>query len=226
MTLNQMIKRFRIMVPEAKKSNVDDESVIVMLNEGCDKVNLISKIYTGSVIFGMTENVQTYDLSEVAPRFLGPYKSPARFLTSDSLYKKMYPKTRAWMDKKIENWLDASAGDPNYYWFDGDEFWCHPKPSATRTYGFKLYGLLSAVPMDQGDNYPWTNTANEIKAFRPMDLAIIAYARWQVSPALSKGAEGRIDYAGFLEEINRGMRQVKRRPDIINDDSLHMEVGG
>lgn len=226
MTLNQLIQRLRIQVPDAKKSVVSDADVTTLLNEACDKVNLIAKIYKGSVLFNMTINVQKYDLSDVASRFVTPDKSPARFLTSDSTYRRMYPKTRAWMDKKVENWLDASAGDPQYYWFDGDEFWCHPKPSATRTNGFKLYGLLSAVPMDSGDNYPWTNTTKEIKAFRPMDIALVAYARWQISPALGKDALGKLDYAGFLEEVNRGMRQVKRRPDIMSDDSLQMSVGG
>ncbi len=224
MTLNQMIFRFRVMVPDAKASVISDADITTMLNEGVDKVNLIAKIFKGSVTFNMTINDPDYNLSTVASRFLAPDKVPARYLTSDSKYKKIWPKTRNWIERKIENWLDANAGEPQYYWFDGDEFWVHPKPSATRTNGFKLYGLLSAVPMDSGDNYPWTNTTSEIKAFRPMDLAIIAYARWQISPALVKDALGKLDYEGFLEEVNRGMRQVKRRPDIMTDDSLQMTV--
>lgn len=224
MTLTQLIQRFRIQVPDAKKSVISDADITTMLNEGVDKVNLIAKIYKGNVLFAMTENDQDYNLSSVASDFVGPDKSPARFLNSDSQYKKIWPKTRAWMDKKIENWIDAAAGDPQYYWFDGDEFWVYPKPSATRSDGFKLYGLLSAVAMDSGDNYPWNNTVNEIKAFRPMDLAIVAYARWQISPALGKDALGKTDYEGFLKEVNRGMRQVLRRRDIMNDDSLQMSV--
>lgn len=229
MTLNQLILRFRILVPDAKTSVISDANVTTMLNEGVDKINLIAKIYKGNVTFTMTENDQDYNLSTVASRFLGPDKVPARFLNSDSVYKRMWPKSRVWIEKKIENWLDADAGDPQYYWFDGDEFWCHPKPSATRAVGFKLYGLLSAVPMDNGSNYPWTNTTSEIKAFRPMDLAIVAYARWQISPALGKDAKGNnalgaLDYKGFLEEVNRGMRQVKRRPDAVSDESYGMKV--
>ena len=140
MTLNQLIQRFRIQVPDAKKTVISDANVTTMLNEGVDKVNLISKIYKGSVYFDMTIAVQNYSLSVVAPRFVVPDKSPARYLTSGSTYKRIFPKTRTWMDRRCENWLDAVAGDPQYYWFDGDEFWCHPKPSATRTDGFKLYG--------------------------------------------------------------------------------------
>ena len=224
MTLNEMIARFRVQVPTAKASVISDVNVTTMLNEGVDKVNLLSKIYKGSVLFTMTTNKQSYDLSIVASRFVLPDKVLARFLTSGSVYRRMWPKTRTWIEKKVENWLAADSGDPQYYWFDGDEFWVHPKPNATRTSGFKLYGLLSAVPMSAGDNYPWTNTASEIKAFRPMDQAIVAYARMQVTPSLGEKDTGGIDYKGFLEEVNRGMRQVKRRPDVSSDESYGMIV--
>lgn len=224
MTLTQLINRFRVQVPDAKTSVISNTDLTTILNEAPDKINLIAKIYKGSVTFNMTANDQDYALSEVVPRFLGPARVPARFMNSDGNYKDMIPKSREWIERKIENWLEASAGDPQYYWLDGDEFWCHPKPSATRTSGFKLYGLLTAVPMTNGSNYPWTNTTSEIKAFRPMDLAIVAYARWQITPALAKAAIGVLDYQGFLTEIKIGVNQVRRRPDVMANDSLMMNV--
>ena len=224
MTLDQLIERFRLQVPDAVSSAIPNSVLTTLFNEACDKINLLIRVYNNTFTFTMTENVQTYSLSSVAPTMLVTGKSKARYLDSNSKYQRLWPKTRAYMDERVPSWLDADAGEPQFYWFDGDEFWVHPKPSATRSSGFKLYGPRTAVAMSNGGHFPWVGTTTEIKAFRPLDLAIVAYARWQISPSLGKDAKGQLDYQGFIEEVVRGSRQVKRRPDLSHSSTYNMEV--
>ena len=46
MTLNQLILRFRILVPDAKTSVISDANVTTMLNEGVDKILSTTRILT------------------------------------------------------------------------------------------------------------------------------------------------------------------------------------
>lgn len=224
MNLTNLRKRFRLHVPSAKVSSVSDDRVDLLLNEGVNEVNLIAQVYKtpndNPSEFTSVVGKQVYKFSEEITDYLGISKGGVWITDDNGNYFELIPKTKEWFDDHLDNYWDNSNAIPQYYYIDGDDLVFDSPFSAART--VRIYHLKLATDMDNGNNFPWTNTTTEITAFRPLDKAIVAYAVWQIQPSLGKSAQIQQKEIEFNRAIQLGMRRVRRRRDFTSHESTRM----
>jgi len=225
MKQSELLFRLKLQVPNVKESGMVDSEVVSLLNQGVDQVNLLAKVYKGYTDINIVANQQAYQLSSVAPTFLGTDDKPVYFLDSDSNWQKVYPKTKEWINKVYPNWLNAAAvAIPQWYWIEGDELGFYPKPSTSQASGARLFHLKKSTGMSNNDHYPFTGSGTEITAFIPLDDAIVAYAKWKLSPAVGAVTDSDLREREFLAECRKGAMQVRRRRDINIDWTNSMTI--
>jgi hypothetical protein len=216
MNLGQMISRVRRMNPGATVESISDQVITDELNHGCDEINLLTQTYFSYTEFNSVANQQMYSLPIYVPTYLGIRKEGVWWYTSAGKSWYLFPKTLKWLDLHIRNWRDAAAGNnPTWYWIEGDELGFYPKPSGVNK--IRMYHLKEATKMDNSNNYPWTNTVLELGSMRPYDNALVAYARWAISPASATPSKEDPLYQRFLAEVNKARTQANRRPDFTSD---------
>lgn len=223
MNLGLMTQRVRRQLPTATVESVPDSVIWAELNQGVDECNRIAQIYKGYTEFTSVAGKQIYPLSTYVPRYLGMSKDGVWYLVGTS-FKELFPKTIRWLDLWIRNWRDLGSAEAQWYWVQGNDLGLYPKPSSATT--VRIYHLLKSIPMDNADNYPWENTANEIGALQAFDDAIIAYARWKLCIPASKEAMDKDLYAEFMREIVKAKTQVNRRPDMTSHWDNFIRIDG
>ena len=225
MKLSEFITRLKLQIPNVNQVGMDDAALTNMLNQACDAVNEYTKIYSGYTDFNIVAEQKAYKLSVNVPNYLGTDKRGLFFRDSDDNWQDVIPKTRAWISEKYPDFLNASSTAlPRWYWMDGDSLEFHEPPSTAYTLGCRLYHLLKREDMTGGDDYPFSGSAVEITAFRPLDDSILAYARWKISPAFGQVRDVDLRYQEYIGELKRGAMQIKRRRDLTNDSSNRMQI--
>lgn len=225
MKQSEFLFRLKLEIPNMKESGITDNELVTLINQGVNQTNLIAKVYKGYTDFNVVAEQQIYELSTVAPTFLGMSALPLKFLDSNSQYQKIYPKTKEWIENIDPDWENAdSTALPTFYWVEGNDLGFYQKPSTSRTNGARLYHLKKGTPMSNDDHYPFTGSTTEITAFIPLDDAIIAYVRWKLSPAIGAVTDADLRKREFLEECAKGLRQIKRRPDITSDSTFKVNI--
>lgn len=217
MTRDELVTRFRLLVPEAKLSVIGNSKVHLLLNEGVEETNQIAKVFKGSTDKNGSVGKQTYKLSEDFPNCAGIDKGGVWVDNDDGKAFRMIPKTREWFDDNLENWWEASNGYPQYYFVEGDDLTFNTPFDIVRN--IRVWHLKKTIPMSSGSNYPWSDSSTEIVKFRPLDNSIISYAIREVQHALGKKGDYAKKDAEFQAKIRRGMRRVRRRPDFTSDHS-------
>lgn len=216
MNAGQFVNRVRRMLPALTVESCPDDVIISELNHGCDEINLLAQSRHGYTEFLSIPEQQIYSLSTNVPLYLGMKKNGVWWYNSDGKSWYLFPKTLKWLDLHIRNWRDAASGNnPTWYWIEDDDLGFYPKPSAANT--IRIYHLMRAVPMDNLNNYPWDNKTTENLAMRAFDNALVAYARWALSPAAAQPSKEDPLYARFLAEVNKARTQANRRPDFTSD---------
>lgn len=227
MKLSEFKFRVKAQTPNIGVSGATDQQICDLLNQACDQINLLTKVYKGTTggytDFAVVADQQIYSLSSIAPTYLGMGKEGLYFKDSNGEWISIIPKTKAWIDERFPGWLNASSVDvPTYYWVDGDELGFYPAPNTSLSAGARIYHLKKCTPMDNDDNYPWTNLTTELTALRAMDDAIIAYARWKLSPAIGANFDSDLTYREYMIEVQKGVRLIRRRPDLTIDSDYVM----
>lgn len=224
MTLGQMISRIRRQLPAATVESVSDSDITNELNHGVDECNLIAQVFWNTTTINLAAEQQTYSLSVYVPGYLGLMKSGVWYFNSSGTSKYLFAKTLRWFDLYQRNWRDLTSGEPTWYWIEKDELGLYPKPSESNT--LKVYHLKQATAMTANDNYPWNNTTSELTSLRAFDNAIIAYAKWKLSPAVGKDDKEDFNLKEFQYEVTKASQQVKRRRDLMSDYDYYMRVDG
>lgn len=225
MKQSQFLNRLKLQIPNIKETGYTDSQLVELINEGVDQVNLLAKVYQTFTDFDVVADQQIYELSTIAPTFLGAVKKRAYLLDDNSEWQPILPKTKDWIENKYRQWLNAeSVSLPNWYWIEGDELGFYPPPDIAVTDGGRLFHLKKSTPMSSDDHYPWTGSATQITAFIPLDDAIIAYARWKLSPAFGAVSDVDLREKEFIKECAKGAKQVKRRPDLTSDSAYGLKV--
>lgn len=222
MKLSRFLNRIKFQLPSL--TGVDDNTLTDLLNDGCDETNQRIKAYKGYTDFDVIAEQQTYAISEIAPNALSIEKKPIYLKDSNGDWQKVYPKTKDWLTRVYPNWLNQESSFPQWYWVEGDELGFHPKPDTSYSTGGRMYHLKKAVDMASPDSYPFSGTTVEIRAFRPMDDAILSYARWKLSPAVGAVTDADLREREYLTECRKAATQIRRRPDIANDDALQIQI--
>lgn len=230
-----MTVRVRQQIPSlGGTGDVPDSTIQAALNQGVVKVNLITQCYQSVIKVVNTPAVagtpQQYSLSQICPGYLGMRKSGVWWFQTDGSSQIMYPVTRRWLDLYVPNWRDQSpvSSNPTWYWHEGDQLGFYPgstQQSSNAAKDFWVYFLLFPTPMDNPNNYPWTNQATEFTALNCMDDAIIAYAVSKLAPAVMD-KEGRNYYdLQFKQECQYGAAQVRRNPDMTSSYQYYIDIG-
>jgi len=222
MKLSRLIARVKVECPNI--GTINDDEITAILNEGCDDINARIKIYKTYTDFNIVAEQQTYELSLVIPNYLCMDKKSV-FLQDDSgNWQIVYPKTKDWISQVYPNWMNASSGFPKWYWLEGDEIGFHNKPDTSVTNGGRVFHLKKRVDMSNNDHYPWIGSTRELTAFRPADGALIAYAKWKLSPAVGAVTDADLRYREYLGECRKAAKQIKGRPDISTDTSFSVKI--
>lgn len=213
MNLGAFVSRIRRQMPSATVESISDAELWSEINLAVDECNRYAQVYKGYTEFSSVVGKQIYPLSQYVPNYNGISKDGCWYLVGTSL-KELFPKTIRWLDLWIRNWKDMTNGEPQWYWVEGNDLGLYPKPATSST--LRIYHLLKATPMDNSNNYPWTNTTSEVMALQPMDGAIVAYVRWKISSAVGQPGQSDPLYSEYLREIKRAQTQIRRRPDIMS----------
>lgn len=225
MTLAEFIQRIKLQVPNLGQTGVTDTYLKTLLNRAVDQVNLLTKVYAGYTDFNIEAEKRTYNLSSVAPLFLGRDKRGVFFKNRSDTWEDVIPKTEAWLSERYPDYLNSTAVElPEYYYIGGDEIGFYPQPSTSKALGARIYHLKKSNPMTNDAHYPFTGTTTEIGAFIPCDDAIISYVRWKLSPAFGAVSDVDLREREFINECRKAAMQVRRSPDIMNDSSAGMSV--
>lgn len=223
MKLSQFRFNIKLQVPGITNTGISDSDLDNLINEGVDDANLLTKVYKGYTDFTLEADTFIFALSEKVPLWLGADKGGLWIQDANGVLKRIFPKTPEWLNQRIENWRSASSGSQSqYYATDGDDLIIYPPLNEDRA--ARIYHLKKATPMDNDDNYPWTNTATEITALRPMDDAVIAYVRWKMKNALGKDQAGGLTMEEYHLEASKRAKQVRRRPDLTTDSQYGMHT--
>lgn len=225
MNLGRMISRVRRQLPQASVESISAEDITAELNAGVDECNRLSQVFKGYTDVVAEVGKQIYPLHTYVPRWLGSSKNGVWWfdVTTGTSYW-LFAKTIRWLDLYIRNWRDQVAGHPQWYWTEGNDLGFYPKPSTAGT--IRVYHLLKATPMDNNNNYPWENLTTEITALQAFDDAIIAYARWKLSPAVGDAGEANPLFKEFMYEVNKASQQTKRRKDMMSDYDTYIRMDG
>jgi len=217
MKLSELIKRIRFQVPNMDTTAYTDTDLMELLNQACNKTNLLVKVYKGYTDFNIEADKRVYSLGVIAPKFLGPDKRGLYFLNDNDKYDQPTSKTEEWIAKHYPGYLNAeSVGVPTYYWTEGDELGFYPPPSTAYALGCRIYHLQKATEMSSDEHYPFIGSTTEISSFIALDDALIAYCRWKMVPSFGKVTDQDLRYREYLGECKKGARFIKRRPDIAN----------
>lgn len=224
MKLSAYLKRIKLEVPNQNQTGIGDNYLTELLNQAVDQVNLLTKVYKTFTDFNIVADKRIYDLSVVAPFYLGTDKRGFFFKnTSDKWDGDVRPKTEAWLSQRYPDYLNASsAAIPRWVWIDGNELGLYPPPSTAKTDGARLFHLRKSIPMSTEDHYPFTGSGVQITAFIALDDAILAYVKWKLAPAFGNVSDVDLREREFIKECRKGAKQVKRRRDLTNDSDYGM----
>lgn len=222
MKLSQFITRIKIQVPNI---GADDDAITDLLNKGCDQVNLLTKVYRGYTDFNIVADQAIYNFSTIAPTYLGMDKKGVYLKDSNNNWVELYPKSKDWLAENYPDWLNAdSVAMPQWYYVEADELGFYQPPSTSLSSGGRIYHLKKRTDMSSGDHYPFTGSSTEITALTPLDDAIVAYARWKLSPAVGAVTDADLREQEFLKECRKGAMQIKRRPDLTSDSTFSINL--
>ena len=209
----------RAFVPQAKLQAIDDATLVLILNEGTLDVGLKGSVLKTNLKFNITADQQEYELRLIAPRYLAVDKSGVYFY-SGANWKKLYPKTLEWLDENIQNWRDAAAGEPIYYYINSDILGFYPKPATSVTSGAWIYYVKRPIPMPNsspGSEFPFEETT-EMAQYAPYSDSVLDYWIWRARRILNFSAgdvqAAKQEYIAGIIEKNA---QLNKRVDITYD---------
>lgn len=210
----------RSMVPSANKSAVNDTFLEMLINKGVREVNILTAAFVGDAYFDISEDIKTYNLRDevedndfvgIGPSGLWMNKGSA----SSPNWRQLDGVTRAFIDEKYPNWINASSGNPLMYFVKSGQLVVYPANDADLTDGFWLPDYVKkAVDMTNDEHYPFTGSDNKLADLEPLDDAIIDYVRWHLKHSVGSDQKGIITRQEFEACVQKRKRVINNRPDI------------
>ena len=231
MTLQDMLNRITRTLPQAASGTIQTPSIISELNHGIDEINLIARCWKKTLSFSLPASTAwtEFSLSQAFPNYLGIDKTGLWFFDQQGSSHYIYAKTKRWLDIYIRNWRDnQGVSVPTWSYIRGDLFAFYPYVNVSGCV-VSADCLVSATPMTNPSNYPWTNGATQVTALRMFDNAICSYAIWKLAPAVFD-KEGRNTYEQeFMADVKVATAQFNNREDMTSDIDYYLRpdiVGG
>lgn len=228
MQLSAFLTRCKVKIPSIKATGISDIDLTSIINEAVTEVNIITKVYRGYTNFNLVSGQSVYLLSTYVPTFQ-QIVTAGLWMTTTGLATdlgRVIPRTEEWLNKRLPSWRSANTSTrPQYYYQSGDNLVIYPPVNANIVNGGRLHHLILPTPMT-GNAYPFTGSAVEITALRPLDKAIVEYVRWTLDPALALDNGEDAGYLRFLTLCQKAQRQIKAKPDAVNyyDNAVSMST--
>lgn len=220
MTFSELITLARLYTPGAKKNQVSDDDLKVVINAGAVDVASMTKCLEAEVDFQIEAGVREYKLNSVAPNFLS-IKKEGVWIWNGSEFKKIYPKTRKWLDNEYVNWRGQGQALPIYYYIESNIVGFYKTPATTYASGAKIYYYRKPQTMVNDNDIPfhvYGDNQTEISSLSILNDSILDYCKWKLSDPLSKPTgeiiSRRNDYYRVLQDK---MKRIERREDINTD---------
>lgn len=201
MLMSDIIQRFRDENPELDANVISDTTLMSFLLVGdleiCTKVRLINQ--EGFVIPAVT-NQSKYNLTTNNPLFLDIDEAVGGglvYFTTSGTYKRIYPKTKAWLDNNNSQWRTASPGIPRYYYRYGNSIIVYPTPNSTVSY-FTMDQILLSNPFNNLNIMPF----NQLPYLAPFHQSLVLYLQWRAKIKIGKADEADTAlkaYAGYVD---------------------------
>lgn len=208
----------RLAVPGANLQVIDSPSLWIYINKGVDDVNQRLKVRRANLQFNGVASQQDYPISAtIINNGVADYlcmDDSGLYFQNGSIWQQLLPKDRKWLDENVYSWRNFASGAPLYYLQENDLLSIIPPPSTVSTPAFWIYYIQKAVPMGNGNQYPFTGTTTEIPAFRCLDDGIVLYCQWKLMALLGNKAQGVMDLQTYLAELEKVEEIFVRRPDI------------
>lgn len=222
MTLVNLRKLARALIPGAKVQVIDNTTLDLILNMGVDDIAAYTLCLKANKKFDVVASDGEYDLSVVIADYLGVDKS-GLWWYNGTQWKQLYPRTLQYLDQFRPTWRNLSAGSPQDYTIDADILTVVPKPETAVTEGFWLYYGKVANPMSAEAHYPFSGSTTEFTHLRIFDMAIVLYAKKTIEPMLSKEADANLSLQEYLNEREIKMNMLYRRKDIAHSSDTKFQ---
>lgn len=222
MTLTNLRKLARAMIPGAKVQAIDNTILDLILNMGVDDIAAYTLCLKANKKFDVAASDGEYDLSVVITDYLGVDKS-GLWWYNGTQWKQLFPRTLQWLDQNRPTWRNLSTGSPQDYSIDADILTIVPKPETAVTEGFWLYYGKVATPMSAETHYPFSGTTTEFTHLRIFDMAIVKYAKWVIEPMLNKEQDANLSWQEYLREREEKLNLLNRRKDVAHSSDTRMQ---
>jgi len=221
MTHAELKSLARGFIPGAKAQIITEPVLTLILNQGIKNIAAYTACLKANKKFTITANQAEYALSTVIGDYLVTDKSGLWWFGTQ--WKKLNPRTLAWLDENRPNWRDLDAGDPQEYFIDSDILTLVPAPDTTLADGLWLYYGKAPVPMAEETDYPFSGDSTELTHLSIFDDAILEYAEWRVNPILNKDQTEDITEGQFKRAREEAFTIFKKRRDIGSDKEARLQ---
>lgn len=193
MLMSDIIQRFRDENPELDQSTIPDATLMSWLligdQEICMKVRLINQ---QDVNINAVASQGSYDLTKTTPYFFDIDESIGGglvYFNTSGTYKRIYPKTKAWLDNNNSQWRTASSGTPRYYYRYGQYINVYPTPDTTIV-NFNVDLILLSNPFNNLNIMPY----NQLPYLAPFHYGLVLYLQWRAKIKIGKDDEADAAY--------------------------------
>jgi hypothetical protein len=217
MTLENLRTMCRAMIPTATAQKVSEPFLDLLINEGVKDIAAYTACLKDNTKFNVTEDVDEYNLSTLIPSYIVPDK-PGLWWNDGTLWKKLNPRTIAWLDSNRPNWRNLESSDPQDYSIDSGIVTLVPTPDTTLANGLWLYHGKKPTPMTDKSHYPFSGSTTEYAYLSMFDLSIVYYVKWKIEPMVSMENSEDLTEMNYKKEREEKFMLLKRRPDVSASD--------
>ena len=200
MIMSDIIQRFRDENPEIDQNVIPDGTLQSWLLVGDQEVCMDQRLITiENVQIPAITNENTYLLTSTNPLFFDineSYGGGLVYYNTSGSYKRIYPKTKAWLDNNNSQWRTASAGTPRYYYRSGSNIVVYPTPDSTILY-FNVDLVLLSNPFNNLNIMPY----NQIPYLAPFHYALCLYLQWRAKIKVGKDEDGITAYKLYQQYL-------------------------
>jgi len=191
--MSDIIQRFRDENPELDQSTISDATCQAWLTIGDQEVCMDQRLITlENVSFAAIAGQNIYSLTTLNALFFDineSYGGGLVYYNTSGSYKRIYPKTKAWLDNNNSQWRTASTGTPRYYYRSNNSVVVYPTPNSA-ILNFNVDLVLLSNPFTQLSQVPY----NALSYLAPFHYALVLYLQWRAKLKIGKDEEGMAAY--------------------------------
>ena len=224
MNLTNLKKIARASVPGGKANVIKNPLLELILNEVVIDIVTKTKCLPADEKFGVVAGTYEYNLNTKLTRYLLPDESGLWWNDDGAQWRRMYPRTRKYLDKHYPYWKNDSSTDPMRYFIEGDILTIHRTPDTTLADGFHFFFFQKPIPMTVGTHFPFGNTV-EISRLSFLSETINLGWVYRALKIIRKKDSPEIAIAKkeYDDDIIIKTALLKRRSDVSASDRARMQ---